>query len=174
MARCRTHTYTYKHTYINSYIRCIHTHISYSYMNTYIHTYIRIMTHFPPPRLKQIDFGMIYTKFMNYDNTTVSQTMFSCFENWNKPQTHHPELFSFLFVLHSFFFFLLVFDDETKQNKTNKQTKTQGVSPGMTVGVNTEVIAGEGLIVTAGGMDPHVHFICPQICDEVSLRHYRY
>lgn len=37
----------------------------------------------------------------------------------------------------------------------------------MTVGVNTEVIAGEGLIVTAGGMDAHVHFICPQICDEV-------
>lgn len=43
----------------------------------------------------------------------------------------------------------------------------QGVTPGMTVGVNTEVIAGEGLIVTAGGMDAHVHFICPQICDEV-------
>eukprot|EP00904_Undaria_pinnatifida_P011710 jgi/Undpi1/766/HiC_scaffold_10.g04230.m1 len=42
----------------------------------------------------------------------------------------------------------------------------EGVSLGMTVGVNTEVIAGEGLIVTAGGMDAHVHFICPQICDE--------
>lgn len=38
----------------------------------------------------------------------------------------------------------------------------------MTVGVNTEAIAGEGLIVTAGGMDAHVHFICPQICEEVS------
>ncbi|CAN0025715.1 unnamed protein product [Ascophyllum nodosum] len=42
----------------------------------------------------------------------------------------------------------------------------QGVTAGMTVGVNTEVIAGEGLILTAGGMDAHVHFICPQICEE--------
>eukprot|EP00752_Nemacystus_decipiens_P001373 g1361.t1 len=42
----------------------------------------------------------------------------------------------------------------------------EGVTPGMVVGVNTEVIAGEGLIITTGGMDAHVHFICPQICDE--------
>jgi urease len=41
-----------------------------------------------------------------------------------------------------------------------------GVTPGMVVGVNTEVVAGEGLILTAGGMDAHVHFICPQICEE--------
>ncbi|KAJ0408694.1 hypothetical protein ATCC90586_007720 [Pythium insidiosum] len=41
-----------------------------------------------------------------------------------------------------------------------------GVAPNMIVGVNTEVIAGEGLIVTAGGMDAHVHFICPQLCTE--------
>lgn len=39
----------------------------------------------------------------------------------------------------------------------------------MIVGVNTEVIAGEGLIITTGGMDAHVHFICPQICDEVRV-----
>src|SRR5258708_7136541 len=32
----------------------------------------------------------------------------------------------------------------------------------MVVGVTTEVIAGEGLILTAGGIDSHVHFICPQ------------
>ena len=32
----------------------------------------------------------------------------------------------------------------------------------MIVGVTTEVIAGEGLIVTAGGLDTHIHFICPQ------------
>jgi len=38
----------------------------------------------------------------------------------------------------------------------------QGVSPGMIVGVTTEVISGEGLILTAGGIDTHVHFICPQ------------
>lgn len=36
----------------------------------------------------------------------------------------------------------------------------------MTIGVNTEVIAGEGMIVTAGGIDCHVHFICPQLAFE--------
>ncbi len=37
-----------------------------------------------------------------------------------------------------------------------------GVTPGMIVGVTTEAIAAEGHIVTAGGVDTHVHFICPQ------------
>src|SRR5271163_2474576 len=37
-----------------------------------------------------------------------------------------------------------------------------GVSKGMIVGVTTEVIAGEGLILTAGGIDSHIHYICPQ------------
>src|ERR1700677_2080383 len=37
-----------------------------------------------------------------------------------------------------------------------------GVWPNMIVGVTTEVIAGEGLILTAGGIDTHIHFICPQ------------
>jgi urease subunit alpha len=37
-----------------------------------------------------------------------------------------------------------------------------GVTPGMTVGASTEALAGEGLIVTAGGVDTHIHFICPQ------------
>jgi urease subunit alpha len=37
-----------------------------------------------------------------------------------------------------------------------------GVTPGMTVGASTEVIAGERAILTAGGIDAHVHFICPQ------------
>jgi len=37
-----------------------------------------------------------------------------------------------------------------------------GVTPGMIVGVTTEAIAGEGLIVTAGGVDTHIHFISPQ------------
>ncbi len=32
----------------------------------------------------------------------------------------------------------------------------------MTIGAGTEVIAGEGCIVTAGGIDTHIHFICPQ------------
>jgi len=38
-----------------------------------------------------------------------------------------------------------------------------GVTPGMVVGASTEVIAGEGKIVTAGGIDSHIHFICPQL-----------
>ena len=37
-----------------------------------------------------------------------------------------------------------------------------GVTDGMVVGVTTEAIAGEGLILTAGGIDAHIHFICPQ------------
>jgi len=32
----------------------------------------------------------------------------------------------------------------------------------MTIGAATEVIAGEGCIITAGGLDTHIHFICPQ------------
>lgn len=34
------------------------------------------------------------------------------------------------------------------------------------IGPGTEVIAGEGMIVTAGGVDSHIHFICPQQIDE--------
>src|SRR5918994_1435679 len=37
-----------------------------------------------------------------------------------------------------------------------------GVTDGMIVGVTTEAIAGEGLILTAGGIDAHIHYICPQ------------
>ncbi len=32
----------------------------------------------------------------------------------------------------------------------------------MTIGASTEIIAGEGCIITAGGIDTHVHLICPQ------------
>ena len=38
----------------------------------------------------------------------------------------------------------------------------EGVSPNMVVGSGTEVVAGEKLVVTAGAIDIHVHFICPQ------------
>ena len=38
----------------------------------------------------------------------------------------------------------------------------EGVHPDMVVGSNTDVIAAEGEIVTAGGFDSHIHFICPQ------------
>ena len=37
-----------------------------------------------------------------------------------------------------------------------------GVTAGMVVGVTTEAIAGEGSILTAGGIDAHIHFISPQ------------
>jgi urease subunit alpha len=42
------------------------------------------------------------------------------------------------------------------------------VQPGidLIIGPSTEVIAGEGMIVTAGGIDTHIHFICPQQIDE--------
>ncbi|GKZ19059.1 urease [Aspergillus brasiliensis] len=42
----------------------------------------------------------------------------------------------------------------------------EGVTPGMIVGSSTDVIAGENKIVTAGGFDTHIHFICPQQVDE--------
>ena len=38
-----------------------------------------------------------------------------------------------------------------------------GVTSGMVIGAGTEVIAGEGKIVTAGGIDAHAHFICPRL-----------
>jgi urease alpha subunit len=49
----------------------------------------------------------------------------------------------------------------------------RGVTPKMIVGVTTEAIAGEGLVLTAGGIDTHVHFICPQQAHELgnSRRH---
>jgi urease len=43
----------------------------------------------------------------------------------------------------------------------------EGVTDGMAIGVTTEVLAGEGKILTAGAIDTHIHFICPQICIEV-------
>jgi urease alpha subunit len=42
----------------------------------------------------------------------------------------------------------------------------EGVTPGMTVGVTTEAIAGEKMIATAGGLDMHIHYICPQQADD--------
>src|SRR3977135_2268803 len=37
----------------------------------------------------------------------------------------------------------------------------EGVTPGMEIGASTEVLAGEGRILTAGGIDTHIHFISP-------------
>nr|ABP45828.1 urease. Metallo peptidase. MEROPS family M38 [Mycolicibacterium gilvum PYR-GCK] len=41
-----------------------------------------------------------------------------------------------------------------------------GVHPALVVGPSTEIIAGNGRIVTAGAIDCHVHLICPQIMEE--------
>ncbi len=45
------------------------------------------------------------------------------------------------------------------------------VQPGITIpiGAGTEAIAGEGMIVTAGGIDTHIHFICPQQIEEALM-----
>ncbi|MDE1980958.1 MAG: urease subunit alpha [Betaproteobacteria bacterium] len=42
------------------------------------------------------------------------------------------------------------------------------IQPGVTIpiGAATEIIAGEGMLVTAGGIDSHIHFICPQQIEE--------
>ena len=46
--------------------------------------------------------------------------------------------------------------------KAGNPAVMDGVTPGMTVGASTEALAGEGLILTAGGLDTHIHFISPQ------------
>jgi urease subunit alpha len=45
------------------------------------------------------------------------------------------------------------------------------IQPGVTIpiGAASEIIAGEGMIVTAGGIDSHIHFICPQQIDEALM-----
>ncbi len=49
-----------------------------------------------------------------------------------------------------------------KVGKAGNPDTMQGVDPQLVVGAGTEVIAGEHLIVTAGGIDSHIHFIAPQ------------
>ena len=46
--------------------------------------------------------------------------------------------------------------------KAGNPLMMDGVTEGMIIGVNTEVISAENMIVTAGGVDSHVHFISPQ------------
>ncbi|MFC9359951.1 urease subunit alpha [Rhodococcus sp. NPDC057014] len=50
--------------------------------------------------------------------------------------------------------------------KAGNPDTMSGVHPDLVVGPSTEIIAGNGKILTAGGIDCHVHFICPQIMDE--------
>ena len=49
-----------------------------------------------------------------------------------------------------------------KVGKAGNPDTMDGVDPELVVGAATEVIAGEHLIVTAGGIDSHIHFIAPQ------------
>ncbi len=49
-----------------------------------------------------------------------------------------------------------------KVGKAGNPDTMESVDPALIVGASTEVIAGEHLIVTAGGIDSHIHFIAPQ------------
>ena len=50
--------------------------------------------------------------------------------------------------------------------KAGNPDTMDGIDPALVIGPETEVISGNGLILTAGAIDCHVHFICPQIVEE--------
>src|SRR5712692_881173 len=50
--------------------------------------------------------------------------------------------------------------------KAGNPDMMEGVTKWMEVGACTEVLSAEGKIITAGGIDTHIHFICPQIINE--------
>ncbi|WP_329787967.1 urease subunit alpha [Lentzea sp. DG1S-22] len=50
--------------------------------------------------------------------------------------------------------------------KAGNPDTMDGVHPDLVIGPSTEILSGNGKILTAGGIDCHVHFICPQIVDE--------
>jgi urease subunit alpha len=54
----------------------------------------------------------------------------------------------------------------TAIGKAGNPDVMSGVHPDLVVGPSTEIISGNGRIVTAGGIDCHVHLICPQIKEE--------
>ncbi|MGZ5378296.1 MAG: urease subunit alpha [Mycobacterium sp.] len=54
----------------------------------------------------------------------------------------------------------------TAIGKAGNPDVMSGVHPDLVVGPSTEIIGGNGRIVTAGGIDCHVHLICPQIKEE--------
>ncbi|MFC6093272.1 urease subunit alpha [Saccharothrix lopnurensis] len=49
--------------------------------------------------------------------------------------------------------------------KAGNPDTMDGVDPALVIGPGTEVLAGNGKILTAGGIDCHVHFVCPQIVE---------
>ena len=50
--------------------------------------------------------------------------------------------------------------------KAGNPDTMDGVDPALVIGPGTEVLAGNGRILTAGAVDCHVHLICPQLLDE--------
>ena len=50
--------------------------------------------------------------------------------------------------------------------KAGNSDISDGVHPALELGPGTEILAGEGRIVTAGAVDCHVHLVCPQIVEE--------
>ncbi|MFJ8672168.1 urease subunit alpha [Streptomyces sp. NPDC093589] len=54
----------------------------------------------------------------------------------------------------------------TALGKAGNPDTMDGVHPDLVIGPETEIIAGNGKILTAGAIDTHVHFICPQQVDE--------
>ncbi|HWC81854.1 MAG TPA: urease subunit alpha [Pseudonocardiaceae bacterium] len=50
--------------------------------------------------------------------------------------------------------------------KAGNPDTMDGVDPALVIGPSTEVLSGNGMILTAGGIDAHVHFICPQLVPE--------
>ncbi len=50
--------------------------------------------------------------------------------------------------------------------KAGNPATMDGVTPGLHIGPSTEIVAGNGKILTAGVIDCHVHLICPQIVEE--------
>ena len=54
----------------------------------------------------------------------------------------------------------------TALGKAGNPDTMDGVHPDLVIGPETEIIAGNGKILTAGAVDTHVHFVCPQLVDE--------
>ncbi|MDK1474565.1 urease subunit alpha [Streptomyces sp. 549] len=54
----------------------------------------------------------------------------------------------------------------TALGKAGNPDTMDGVHPELVIGPETEIISGNGRILTAGAIDAHVHFVCPQLVDE--------
>jgi len=50
--------------------------------------------------------------------------------------------------------------------KSGNPQNTDGITKGLEIGANTEILSAEGKIITAGGIDTHIHFISPGQIDE--------